>query len=279
MRNKVKQVLLITWTNCVTWIRSPRIWYVILIEAVFCFGAFYDQRAALNSMKWTINPFECFFHMASYQKLLTGTLFLIFISEIPPKTNFHCYQWIRTTRSRWAYGCVLYCCFMVVFMILSLTVVSLVSSLGVLQWTSAWTDEARLAEGIPDGMTIIPAFIRSRYSPMGSYFAFILLTGSYWLMLALIVLIFNFIRKPQYGLSIVMILQLLPWIINTFISYEPPRWFPIYFADISLLSYRTDGLETFWQCAGAFVLINLLLTMTLRLLVRKAPLINDSMYK
>ena len=82
MRNKVKQVLLITWTNCVTWIRSPRIWYVILIEAVFCFGAFYDQRAALNSMKWTINPFECFFHMASYQKLLTGTLFLIFISEI-----------------------------------------------------------------------------------------------------------------------------------------------------------------------------------------------------
>ena len=279
MHNKLKQILLIAWTNCVAWIRSPRILYVILIEAVFCFGTFYELRTALDNLKWTINPFECFLFITSKQNLLTGTLFLIFISEIPPKGDFHCYQWIRTTRSRWVYGCVLYCCCMLLFMMLSLTIVSLVSSLGCLQWTISWTDNARIAKGIPAGMAIIPEYIRSRYSPVGSYFAFMLLTGSYWLMLALIVLAFSFIRKPQYGLSVVMALQLLPWIINTFASYETPRWFPIYFADINLLEYRTSGLDTFWCCTGAFILINLILTGMLRLLVYRSPMISDFVSK
>lgn len=279
MRNKIKQILLIAWTNSITWIRSPRIWYVILVTSVFCFGTFHELKIQLNNHQWTINPFESFLIVASNQTLLTGTLFLIFISEIPPKTGFHCYQWIRTTRSRWAYGCVLYCLCMVLFMIFLLTIISLINTLDVIQWTISWTDNTRLTEGIPDSLAIIPDYIRSRYSPVGSYFAFVLLTGNYWLMLALIVLFFSFLQRPQYGLSIVMILQLLPWIINTFVSYDTPHWFPIYFADINLLQYKTSGLDTFWCCVCIFMLINVTITIAIHFFIRKAPLLSDTVYK
>ena len=180
MRNSIKHVLLAAYTNSVTWIRSPRVWFVLLIQCIMCYGGLYELGNSLHQFGWKITPVECFLFIASRQRLLTGTLFLVFISEIPPQCGFHHFQWIRTTRSCWVYGCALYCYLMVLVMLLSLTVVSCLSFAGHLQWSTQWSDSLRVAKGIPESMSIIPVVIRSRFSPVGAYFAFVLLTGSYW---------------------------------------------------------------------------------------------------
>lgn len=279
MRNSIKHVLLVAWTNSVTWIHSPRVWFVLLIEWVMCYGGLFDLGNALQQFGWKITPVECFLFIASRQRLLTGTLFLIFISEIPPKSGFHHFQWIRTTRNRWVYGCALYCCFMVIVMLLSLTFVSCLSFSGHLQWSTQWSDTLRIADGIPESMSIIPSEIRSRFAPINAYFAFVLLTGSYWLFMALIVMLTGYLRNAQLGLSIAMLFQLLPWITNTFTRLEESTWFPVYYSDIFMLKYATSGVETFWQCAVAFFMANALLVIMMRLCIRKSPLFADSTYR
>lgn len=279
MRNSIKHVLLAAYTNSVTWIRSPRVWFVLLIQCIMCYGGLYELGNSLHQFGWKITPVECFLFIASRQRLLTGTLFLVFISEIPPQCGFHHFQWIRTTRSYWVYGCALYCYLMVLVMLLSLTVVSCLSFAGHLQWSTQWSDSLRVAKGIPESMSIIPAVIRSRFSPVGAYFAFVLLTGSYWLLMALIVMLAAFAKNAQLGLSVTMVIQLLPWIVNTFTTLQESTWFPVYYSDIFMLKYATPGVETFWQCAVAFFMANALLVIMMRLCIRKSPLFADSTYR
>ena len=128
-------------------------------------------------------------------------------------------------------------------------------------------------------LSIIPVVIRSRFSPVGAYFAFVLLTGSYWLLMALIVMLAAFAKNAQVGLSVTMVIQLLPWIVNTFTTLQESTWFPVYYSDIFMLKYATSGVETFWQCAVAFFMANVLLVIMMRLCIRKSPLFADSTYR
>ena len=278
MRNSIKHVLLAAYTNSVTWIRSPRVWFVLLIQCIMCYGGLYELGNSLHQFGWKITPVECFLFIASRQRLLTGTLFLVFISEIPPQCGFHHFQWIRTTRS---------CCIWLraILLLDGACHATFTNSreLPFLCRTStmeyAMERLTRVAKGIPESMSIIPVVIRSRFSPVGAYFAFVLLTGSYWLLMALIVMLAAFAKNAQLGLSVTMVIQLLPWIVNTFTTLQESTWFPVYYSDIFMLKYATSGVETFWQCAVAFFMANVLLVIMMRLCIRKSPLFADSTYR
>ena len=87
MRNSIKHVLLAAYTNSVTWIRSPRVWFVLLIQCIMCYGGLYELGNSLHQFGWKITPVECFLFIASRQRLLTGTLFLVFIVKYRPNAD------------------------------------------------------------------------------------------------------------------------------------------------------------------------------------------------
>lgn len=97
--------------------------------------------------------------------------------------------------------------------------------------------------------------------------------------MALIVMLAAFAKNAQVGLSVTMVIQLLPWIVNTFTTLQESTWFPVYYSDIFMLKYATSGVETFWQCAVAFFMANALLVIMMRLCIRKSPLFADSTYR
>lgn len=97
--------------------------------------------------------------------------------------------------------------------------------------------------------------------------------------MALIVMLAAFAKNAQLGLSVTMVIQLLPWIVNTFTTLQESTWFPVYYSDIFMLKYATSGVETFWQCAVAFFMANVLLVIMMRLCIRKSPLFADSTYR
>ena len=54
MRNSIKHVLLAAYTNSVTWIRSPRVWFVLLIQCIMCYGGLYELGNSLHQFGWKI---------------------------------------------------------------------------------------------------------------------------------------------------------------------------------------------------------------------------------
>ena len=56
MRNSIKHVLLAAYTNSVTWIRSPRVWFVLLIQCIMCYGGLYE----LGNSDGRLHPLNAF---------------------------------------------------------------------------------------------------------------------------------------------------------------------------------------------------------------------------
>lgn len=266
----------IAGANMVSWWGNPRLPFVLLILCMLCYGTLHSLGEALAANEFAIIPIEGMLYVTAQQLLLAGTAFLLLMCELPKRAAFQNLQWIRTSRGVWLSGQIVYCLGMVFFMLMILTLICMMITIPYSYIGTAWSDTVRIQNGIPEGIAaIFPAAVRQLMSPLGAFLGTLLLTGLYWVLLSFLILLAGLWGNAQVGFILTMALQLLPWLVNTFASLDPPAWFPSIYSNIFYLDYTAGGMAAFWRPVVWFAAADAFLVMMMALRIRHADLTLD----
>ena len=256
---KFTAVLVVARMSLSAWADSPRGAFVLLAMAMMCYGALRELRLAMLPMGYGIPWAEAPLFAFHRQSLLAGTLFLLLMTDLPKKGSAQNYQLIRTSRARWLSGQVTYCLLMVAVFVAVMIALSLLFAIPILQAGNTWSESAReqLGYALPAEASF-PLATREAMPPARALLINIALSGAYWLGLALLILFSGLIGQSLFGLVPAMVIQLLPWMVNTFVQMEPIYWFPGSYATVFLPQYaQFPGREL--VAIAVFLSVDLLL--------------------
>ena len=271
-KSKLNDALVIAKMSLSAWADSPRGAFVLLAMVMMCFGALRELWLALLPAGYTITWAEAPLYMFHRQSLLAGTLFLLLMTDLPRKGNAQNYQLIRTNRLGWLLGQLTYCILMVLAFLAVMAVLSLLFSIPIVQAGNQWSDTVReeLGYAFPSE-AMFPLATREVMPPAHALAISFGLSGAYWLGLALLILLSGLVGQSLFGLVPAMVIQLLPWIVNTFTQQQPLLWFPGAYANVFHPQYASmQGSE--YRALAAFLAVDCMLVLIMFIRLKSADL-------
>ncbi|MGI6215701.1 MAG: hypothetical protein ACOYIT_07510 [Christensenellales bacterium] len=273
-KSKIRAAWGIARLSLSAWADSPRAPFVMIAMIMMCFGALGELGNSLKSLGDTITVFEAPLFTFQRQTLLAGTLFLLLMIDLPRKGRFQNYQLIRTNRSGWLLGQIIYCCLMIVVFLAVMIILSFLFALPFVKYQNIWSDTIRETENffLPS-QAIFPLATRQTMSPLEALALNCLLCACYWLGLSFFILLGGLFGQSLYGIIPAMIVQLLPWIIDT-LTNTNATWFPNAYASIFHPAYQGGNASVSIAISIlSFSIANFLLIGVMFWRVKKADLV------
>lgn len=261
--------------NFDSWLHSPRTWIMLSFVITFCFIVAGSFIRTVSNLSYKFHFTEALFYMLYNGCNITTTsiLFLITVSELPRQIGFQYSMLIRSTRLRWLTSQVIYCFWMVLFM-LALVVISVSFFIApATQSGQGWSEtNLILTNQILKHEALIPVFIRDNFTPFTACLYALLPMFLFWFSMVFIILLFSLMNLPLAGVLFyaLMLVSNVVFMLETIGNFP----MPIYFATLCNIISGSPDKEWF-QLSKAFIgyvtiIITLLVAMGLR--VRKSDL-------
>lgn len=208
-----------------------------IFSLIFIFCISYTTTSvfkdAVISNKWSVSTLEPFLFVSQSRLLFMSLVFLLFLDDIPIRSSWQQHMVYRLGYQKWLIYQYVHSFLVCLIILLLAFVFSTLFCIDVLDWNTDWSDNQRgnLTQ------SIFPEIIRKNFKLGEAFLIFSSLLATYWFMLGSITIFFSILNFPLLGYTLVTSLQLLPWITNTFISLEEPKWFPSTYANLFNLDF------------------------------------------
>ncbi|MEG0513789.1 MAG: hypothetical protein RR653_13860 [Clostridia bacterium] len=201
-----KQVLGIALSNMDSWVRSPRVWTMVVCAVVYCIMQVVVDTSGfwVMGMKLELTlPEKLFTKVYNGFYSIGSLLFLVMVSEIPRRISFQQFLLVRASRVRWMLAQCVYCAMMVLSMILLLTTAYLLIALPGSSTSSTFTDTQYIQAGCYEQEdAFISAFIRKSFTPWTACLFAGVPLFLFWYTMVLMILMLSLLKHPLLGPSV-----------------------------------------------------------------------------
>lgn len=267
MRKRRKHpIITMAASNFDAWVRSPRT--VIMLFAIVAL-AYLEVKTNLETLtnqgfvlNWSETPY--FFLSYGINSYMSSIIVLVMVSEIPRRIAFQNYLMVRSDRKQWIAAQLLFCLWLVAFVMLALVVLVTLFSLGRVTHAADWSDTERIAQGlVVETRTAIPQYIREGFTRFTAALYAALPLFCFWFTFTAIILTTSVFGVPILGL-LICAFTLLAYFVFIFVD---TRYFPIDFATVSTLSP-----SMYWQAILGYLALNAALVCAIFARVTRADL-------
>lgn len=265
-----------SWSCCLHSLRtltsSPRLW-ALLILCLLCFDRYLAPITALAAdeglrIGWT--GLTVFLLNDSWLSVMVTLGLLMLLFDVPRTDAAQKYLLLRSGRSAWVRGQILYIMTVTALYMLALGLI-------LLAWIAPWLDRSvgwspvieRFADGadqIYDSMIGYDPWLLRAYSPFGALIVEVLLHYICFVMLGFIMCLFNGTLGNRAGFLIAAAPAMIDTVITEYFSEAAYYFSPLTLTRLSCLDYG-DGMMR--PTAGyAFIVLTVLAVLTGRLCIR-----------
>lgn len=210
--------------NFSSWIRSPRTICMIVFACIFVWS---DSLNAIELVSFHPTGLHwseavCWQLSQGADVLTLGVLFLITITELPNKTQFHNPMLMRSKRTTWLLGQVAYCLCMSLFFVGMIALMSSVSLRFQFAPGRGWSESLPISEGaMMEADALIRGKLREHFTPATAAMVSLVPLILFFFTMSLTVMVFTFLNAPVVGSLLYMFLllaqqviqvELIPWI-------------------------------------------------------------------
>lgn len=267
MRNKSHGVITkhgifsIAWANLSEWISGSR---MLMLGAILFLLCFTQTRASINVLienKWSVSLGESWFLMLKngFHILLSTTLFLLMLSELPQRTAFQALTLIRSNKGVWLWGQILYGIIAILFTLLLMIVAGSISYLGNVETGFFWTDEMRIMNGMPINFAIVPEFYRTNFSPITATLLALAPITLFWFTTELLLLLFGLLQHPRFGIMLCIFSLTAVFLLDTQTLPQLQGLLPANFMTLNAIKPDVNGMDHYWKILCTYMTIDTLL--------------------
>lgn len=235
MRNhKSLAVLKMATANLDSWLHSPRTVVMIIFYISFCYVVCTNHIRNIERLGYMVSWEETLYYIISNgcNITMTSILFLISISEIPPRSGYQSFMLVRSNRIKWLLAQVIYCLLAAVTAFVLTTMCVSVFSLTHATIGLGWTDNIRIAEcSMLEEEALVPLFIRNNFSPPVACLIASIPTILFWFTMALVILMCSLFNMPSVGIGLYAIMLVANVVFMVEAIADIPM--PIYFSTLN----------------------------------------------
>ena len=243
------------FSNLDSWIHSPRTGFMLLAIFLICYTDVSRDRLAIQnamiSIGGSVNSEELLF-LESYRGFnfqFSTMTFLVMMSTFPKRSAYQEACLIRSSRTKWFHGQILYALLISLFYIFMLTMMTLLFSAfqsgapkgwsefflsGEVSYTLIWVPEGLIADATPLTATLlmcVPLFLC-------------------WFTICMILMAFNLFDHPGVGLAAIALLLISNYV---FVQAEIP-FYPLRYACGSYFYDSEDVVGSTWKMLRFYLL-------------------------
>lgn len=216
------------WTmaraNFHSWLRSPRTLLLLLLIPALCYLQVEGFKMTQSRLPYTMTWGEsCFYVLSAGVNIsVSSILYLITISELPQRISFQAACLIRSTRTQWIMGQILYCLMMALLLVAFVALCMPLFMLGAAPMGSGWSETQAIADGyINEGTALVPVFAREHFTPFTGYLLACIPLMLFWFTMSMVVLCCSLMDVPLLGVylyvfllvaNIIVYLEFFPWL-------------------------------------------------------------------
>lgn len=276
----IKKAGIISTTNFDAWVHTPRVIAMGLCVIIYCFlqaeGNYREMRVNELYISLTL-PEMLFLKLNQGFYTMASLLFLVMVSELPRRISFQDAIILRSSRAQWLFGQILYCCWMVICMVLSMSLLYLVfSQLGGARGFSNTFSETALIEAgqYAEYESLIPHYIRVNMTPWGACILASIPVLFFWLTMVLFFLLLGLIGNQMIGpmiygfllfINVTVLMEAMPGTVSTPVNFST-------LAAITERSYAGKELQTIKDVIIGYLTACAALLLLLLLIVKKSDL-------
>ena len=287
--DNVYQVLSITAYNFKEWKRNPRIMLSFIMAFVLCLMLSGRAVAFANNYNTTMQVFEAFVWAFGDARaiMMSSMLLLFFFADMPFINRSTPYYLIRTKRSLWVWGQLLYIVLVTILYMLFLLIISSILCAPISFPGNMWSETGALLgySGVGEKIAL-PASIKTMEMslPISCMLTIFLLITLYSLLAATLMMTFHLKKNKFLGIVSVFALNIYGLILNPEVigmllkipsnmQYKVNivmGWIsPLNHATYYMHSWGYDLLPRIWQSCIVFVVLIIILVFVIRKEIKK----------
>lgn len=287
--DNVYQVLSITAYNFKEWKRNPRIMLSFIMAFVLCLMLSGRAVAFANNYNTTMQVFEAFVWAFGDARaiMMSSMLLLFFFADMPFINRSTPYYLIRTKRSLWVWGQLLYIVLVTILYMLFLLIISSILCAPISFTGNMWSETGALLgySGVGEKIAL-PASIKTMEMslPISCMLTIFLLITLYSLLAATLMMTFHLKKNKFLGIVSVFALNIYGLILNPEVigmllkipsnmQYKVNivmGWIsPLNHATYYMHSWGYDLLPRIWQSCIVFVVLIIILVFVIRKEIKK----------
>ena len=218
------------FSNLDNWVHSPRTYLMMIAVFLICFTDvsrdFFAIKMAAGSES-AVNLGEELF-LQSYRGFnlqLSTMTFLVMMSTFPKRATFQEYCMLRSNRSRWFHGQIVYAFLMSALYVILIILFTVLFSVFRCPAGTAWGDFFTSGEA-EMSLIWIPHDFLNKTGPLAAAFQLCIPILLCWFTICMILMLFNLLNHPGAGLAVVGMLIIFDYI---FIQADVP-FSPLHYA-------------------------------------------------
>ncbi len=218
-------VITMARANLNSWLHSPRTLFMLFFIVALCYIQARGFALTQSHLPYTMNWAESRFYVLSVgvNIPLSSILFLATINELPQRISFQSKSLIRSSRTKWIWGQIMYCLMMSLMMVLLIYVfVSLFMLTAASTHGGGWSETKAILDGyVNEKAALVPVYVREHFTPLtGSVLACIPLVF-FWFTMSLVVLGCSLMGVPLLGVltyvfllmaNVIIYVEFFPWL-------------------------------------------------------------------